>query len=283
MLLKCRLSKVLPPTPRPLVLDALGGQTKKAGEDRKVDRAGLMADINALARSRDRVRRLLTNNMIDGMSIEDAKAQLEYKRPAAQKVRMQGSADGPPKESPNLGNNILKVQLLVGGGADVTARIKDERVEVVYRELMTLLGQSLDDNGLCEPAHCQFTRIAALAGVLYRLLGQVGLGYRMEEDKVVVFEQPERMQYDSLAFARLAEKAYHNAASDRSDPYAAEALYRMAEEDMNAGRYYAAMEGYLDIVEHFDQNTEGHDSSAAMGAQVGACLWRRTYGAQTIC
>ena len=246
----------LPPTPRPLVLDPLGGQAKKTTDDRKVDRAGLMADINALARSRDRVRRLLVSNQIEGMSVEEAQAQLDYKRPAAEQARVQGSPDGPIEKNTNLEPNILHVQRLIGGGADVTARIRDERVEHVYRELMTMIRQNLDDQRVSVSQRMVSLHVTKLPWqeTLHRLLGQVGLAYRIEEDKVVIFDQ-DKESYTSLEFAQLAEKAYHNAASDRSDPYAAEALYRMAEEDMNAGRYYAAMEGYLDIVEHFDQNT----------------------------
>ncbi|MFW5750689.1 MAG: hypothetical protein ACOCZK_03470 [Planctomycetota bacterium] len=255
----------LPPSERPLAIDPRpGGIATSEPEARvPVDRSGLIADITAMNRARERLRRLLEAGEIAG--VERPREALEPAAPMFDDGDAQDA--GEPVAvltADRLGENqLLRLARFRGDQAWVTARITNLRVEVVYRELMSLLERSVDDQQIGSTRRMVDLHVRDLAWqeALTRLLGQVGLGWHEGPDaKIMIHELTERTR-DPARLRALAQRAFRNAARDADDPYSAEAIYRMAayehrlaRRENEASRYWAAMERYLDVIENFDRN-----------------------------
>ncbi|MDA3962926.1 MAG: hypothetical protein PF961_19250 [Planctomycetota bacterium] len=254
----------LPPIPAPVAIDPKWSGSERQGDEpsavREVDRSGLQADLQALLRIRERVMRRLKAGEIQGEDPEKVMTELARQQlsdPADDGAR---TPSGPPIVSNHLD---IQVQAFVGntpGGrayAEVDATVRDEPVEVVYRELVALRGYSLDDQQVSSGRRRVALNVRALpwTEALTRVLGQVGLGWRFGVDgtKVYVFEVSREARPDQ-ELVRLAEEAFIAAGSDPEDPYSAEARYLRARQIHRGGDPVVALAAYEEVYQALDRN-----------------------------
>lgn len=256
----------LPPIPAPVAIDPewTGEEDERPRTEvpRRIDRSGLQADLQALVRIRERVMRRLKAGEIAGQDpqqvmTELARQELADADEAATDAR---TPDGPPITSNHLD---LAVQPFVGGGsegrayAEVDASIRDEPVEVVYREMVALRGYSLDDQRVSSGRRRVALNVQDLPWpeALTRVLGQAGLGWRfgLDGNKVHVFEVGREARTED-ELRRLAERAFIAAGSDPADPHSAEARYLRARQIHQGGDPVVALAAYEEVYQALDRN-----------------------------
>lgn len=249
----------LGPEASPIQLTSPGRERRDTTIQRPVDRERLVTDLNALLRSRDRVRRLLLAGEIQGIDPDAAAAEItigERDWPTGSIAALEPS--GPPLESRRLAaGDVLRIQPYTDGGAHITATIRNESLEVIYREIATMLGRALDDQRARHvrvnvPFH---VRDLDWQIALERLLGQAGLAYEFDQDKLVIYD-PARRPTEPLQLRVLAEQAFRDAGADLDDPNSAEGLFRLAEMHYRAGRLALAHEEFVNFIRDFDRADE---------------------------
>lgn len=260
-------------------------QSERERAPRAVDRASLVADINALRQDVARVRRALEAQ--DPGFVEAYGRELDQRQEDASERDQdrQIVADGEPLRSTRLGSNELTIQRYRLGDrpmpSTVSARISDERVERVYREMMYLIGQSVNDENVPPARRMVDFHIEDLPWeeALTRLLQQVGLGWHRQgpnAGQIVIYDlssddyQPSREVIQERAVAALRA-----AARSGSDAIAAEARYRIARHDAQRAEaqrrqaggsddstwralHYAAISGFADIITEFDTGSRAN-------------------------
>ncbi|MHC5068582.1 MAG: tetratricopeptide repeat protein, partial [Planctomycetota bacterium] len=263
----------LPPHMAPIALDPSAGAVERntvSEEMQEVDRAALEADVHNLLRVRSRVIRRLRAGELP---VEDIEGTME--RLAAEGLLAdididtsgvsEAQAQGVPIESKHLD---LRIQQYRGGArdlfgldhAEVSANIRDEPVEVVYRELIALRGYRLDDRTVGGGRRRVALAVDGLAWgqALRRVLGQVGLDWRRgPDDKVVVFEL-QREPLDRDERLRRADAAFLDAAPDPSRPASAEGRFLRALQYHRSGDLVVAIAAYEDVFRDLDTSGPGY-------------------------
>ena len=251
----------LPPQERPLLIEVQPVRQESEAEV-VLDRDGVVADFGAMMRIRSRVRALLEAGQVPEVSRPETPLP-EEREPLEEAVDPDGFIE--ERVATRIGDNDLKLALWRGGHQLVTARIDSLRVEVVYRELMSLMERSIDDRQVRGAQRLVSLHVHELPWreALTRLLGQVGMAWEEdEEDRIVIFDIEAR-QLGVQALRERAARALQHAARDDSDPHSAEALYRiaahqhaLARREESGSRYWLALDRYLDVIERFDHNNE---------------------------
>jgi len=141
----------------------------------------------------------------------------------------------------------------------ITAAIQDEPAEAVVREIAQLAGATLDarDAGSLRLPISVNVRETPWTEVLDRCLGQLGLtwssadGGRDSTNRRLIVS--ETAGVDST---RAETAALMAAAADGTGPVAAEASWRLAKREQDAGRSTAAMRSFNDLIERFGEDRD---------------------------
>jgi tetratricopeptide (TPR) repeat protein len=220
---------------------------------RSLDIGQLSADVAAMSRAAERLRAALRQNKIPGYEdLLEEQAQI-IRTPEEQFRRREGE----PRVSSRLGSNDLQVQAYSNGGFEVTARISNERVKMVYGELLYLLGFKWNDQDVANPNQRIDVHVENLPwdDALTRILGQAGLAWQErsgEETEVVIYDTRIKPELDRVILERYAARALDHAVGQRNNEIAAEAMFLRAERDRRLRRYRAAVVEYLDLVTTFE-------------------------------
>ena len=134
-------------------------------------------------------------------------------------------AEGDPIISTRLGSNNLSIQRYRNGErratSTVSAKINDQRVERVYREMLFLLGKSVDETSIGSARRMVNMHIddMPLAEALTKLLRQVDLAWKSRgnndidsDSQIIIYEandenftaDPKRVEAEALAALRQA-------------------------------------------------------------------------------
>jgi tetratricopeptide (TPR) repeat protein len=238
----------LPPEPRALQIENPVTPGLGAGPS-ELDRDRVGKDLEALKRAVQRVRQAAESKLERS---PDSSLEEEADLDAAQS-EVERKPSGKPLMSSRLN---MTVQRYSDGSAEVTAAVKRERLELVYRELAMLIDHPIDDSQLISSQSLVSLHVDAVAWreALDRLLGQEGLAWREEgsgkKAKIVLFDLGTQ-QHASEKRAQMAQEALLQAAVDHNTPYGAEALYQMARQEMAAHRYLDAIRIFSNVVEEF--------------------------------
>lgn len=237
----------LPPTPAPLQVDVLPSHARPEDPRRIGD------DLLQLREAIERVTRTLE---------------------PAQGVASGGAASGDvPSATPvAAGDSIVRrwprfglvVTRHPNGDQRVTADFSQQRLEAVYRDIGTLIDRPIDDAGITITQRLVTLHINDLPWdeALDRLFGQVGIFWQEvgtgSTAKLVLREHLDVSQRERLGELRAdrARRALLRASSGSSQAYAAEALFRLAEQESLAGRYLDAIRGYSRLVVDFDDGRD---------------------------
>ena len=229
-------------------------QRRPQQDNRSIDREGLLQELDSLLRIRDRVR----ERMIAG-EVPQVNAELIRERVALEQEQQrqqfldidQIEPEGRPIKSQHL---TLIVQRWTDGGAKITADIRQERVDVIYREVVALIGRSLDDQRVNTGALRVSLHVNDLSWqeTLSRLLGQVGLSWQADGDRIAI-SPTDYQNPDQQAVSAFAERAFLTAAADFDDPVSAEAMYRLAEQEYRNKQYYEAIDRFIEVIQRFDR------------------------------
>lgn len=146
----------------------------------------------------------------------------------------------------------------------VTGQITGQRLEAVYRELATLLERPVDDADLTITQRLVTLQVRDLPWdeCLDRLFGQAGIIWFIEgqgpSSRIILRERAAAGDAEVLAAMRAdrARRALMRAAAGTAKPLAAEALYRLAEQEADAGRHLDAIRGFSRLVADFDDDRD---------------------------
>jgi TolA-binding protein len=243
----------LPPEPRPLQIENVVMPGLAPGPT-ELDRATVGKDLEALKRAVKRVRHAAesklekTPDSSSGPETTGDAAQFEPERKPA----------GKPLMSSRLN---MTVQRYTDGSAEVTAAVKRERLELVYRDLAMLIDHPIDDSQLISSQSLVSLHVDAVPWreALDRLVGQEGLAWREEgsgkKAKILLFDLAAQ-QHTSEKRAQMAQEALLQAAVDHNTSYGAEAMYQMARQEMAARRFLDAIRIFSNVVEEFYTRTD---------------------------
>jgi len=236
----------LPPESKPLML-APAGDAPRARDLHQAERARLGDDLDALKRAVARVRAALAADPAHAGHGRDDDGASDH---AALADHGDAPAAGEARASALF---ALTAQPLADGGALITADVRQERLERIYRDLAQLVGMPLDDSRLMGTHGLASLRVVDLPwqDALDRLLGQAGLYWRQEGEgaaaKIVVLdpglERPETPRLEKLAYHALS------AAAQSDGAIAVEAQFRIGEHDARASRRFAAIRTWHSLVE----------------------------------
>jgi len=246
----------LPPTPAPLQVDVEPSRARPEDPRRIGD------DLLQLREAIERVTRTLE---------------------PAQGVAAGGAASGDvPSTVTAAGETIVRrwprfglvVTRHANGDQRVSADFHQQRLEAVYRDLGTLLDRPIDDAGITITQRLVTLQVTDLPWdeALDRLFGQVGIFWQEvgtgSTAKLVLREHLDASQRERLHELRAdrARRVLLRASSGSSQAYAAEALFRIAEQEAQAGRYLDAIRGYSRLVVDFD---DGRDPGVAVWVMQG--------------
>jgi len=236
----------LPPEPRPLQLEA--APTPRAGTPRSApEHANVGADLEALRRAVERVR----------STLGAAAPAADHAASSIGAESVPATAGAGPLRPGRSSDRFTMAVRPIDGGMLVTADIRGEHLEAVYRELATLIGRAIDDSALVSTQRLVDLRISDLpwGEALDRLLGQVGLGWRQEGSGTsgkLVLHDLGRGGVDPQRRTQLAQQALRQAQTDRTTAYAAEASFLMGVHAARAGHRLEAVRLYTAVVEEFD-------------------------------
>ena len=294
-------------------------ETPQTEPTRSVDRASLVADINALRQDVARVRRSLeSQDPLFSKAFERENEQRQENAAVKPSERPGIQAEGDPIISTRLGSNSLSIQRYRNGEqrsiSTVTADITGERVERVYREMLFLLGKSVDESALNPARRMVNVHIDDMPWneALTKLLRQVDLDWKIRgygaldsDSQIIIYEvgdenflpDPKRMEAEALA-------ALRKASTGANDAVAAQARYLLAEHDAkraesmrreNGGSddttwrslHYSAISAYADLIQEFDTGSRSEADSLpwvrkamlGIGSSMEAVgMFREAYG-----
>lgn len=158
----------------------------------------------------------------------------------------------------------LTVTRSADGERYVTGTLRAERLEAIYRELGQLLERPIDDAGVTITQRLVSLAVNDLPWdeTLDRLFGQSGIHWYEvgagPTAKLVLSERSDPAENDRRTEIRAdrARRALLRAAAGSSPHLAAEALYRLAEQEAKAGRHLDAIRGFSQLVVDFDEGTD---------------------------
>ena len=235
----------LPPEPRTLQLTP-GGKSETPRPVTQQKGPQLSAEVLALKQALERVRAsLLGNSTVAPIEASDPTrgTHSDSTRPQVIGEIRQGSTF---KEQ-------LHVRLTASGGALVTADIGPETAEKILKELVGLIGISLDEVAPVALKHQIHLRVSQVPYVdtLDRLLGQLGLRWTEEvrgKARILIVENALATKDD---LDRRARRALARVAATVHGPAAAEAMYLIASQDAQARRHAAALKEYSELVDAY--------------------------------
>ena len=220
---------------------------------------------------------MLLAGEIDGVDPAVARADIaeaEEQWPSDEMPALE--AAGPPLESRRLAaGDVLRIQPYTDGGAHITANIRNESLEVIYREIATLLGRSIDDQ---RARHVRINLPFHVKDLdwevaLERLLGQAGLAYEFDQDKVVIYD-PLRRPVPASDLRDLAERSFRSAGTDLDDPSSADGLFQLAMMHYSAGRLALAHEELVNFIRDFDRSEDDFADARVLVRQAQLELGR---------
>lgn len=244
----------LPPLPEVMPLAPLAEERVRPEAERDIDRQGLAADLQALLRIQGQVRERLATGALPGQDPVRIRAESEREQQMMEAtVRVGREPRGSPRNSRHL---RMSVQQWVDAPDEVTAAIRDEPAELIYRELVALLGRGLDDQQVLSGSRRVSLHLdeEPWPEALTALLGQLGLAWRESGERIAIYQTEAadgRGRRTQEERRRLAQRAFLEASSGE-DVVAAEALYRLAGEHRRQGDHALALDRYVDLIERFD-------------------------------
>ena len=256
----------LPPEPRTL---HLAPGTMRSQEDRPIDRAGLAADIEALTRSVKRVEAALADGGTPAASeAEDSGA---HASPAAHREAE------PAVVSERFGANLtLRRQ---GEAQIIAADIDGEAIDGILRELTKMADLPLEDASVpgLRRSGSLHVRDLPLPEVLDRLLGQVGVAWRIEgkdQTRHLILTNAPIAADEDLAAERALDRARAAAEAAGDSAAEAEARYLLAKRLLDRGEPIEAMRRFNELVQAM---SKARDRDAARWVQravrgIGDCM-----------
>ncbi len=236
----------LPPRPAPPQIETRSDPLR--GEDPR--RIG--ADLLQLREAVERVTRILEPTA----------------KPGSTRSSESPGSTGPSQAGESVVKESLRFTLSVTRNADgeryVTANIRAERLEAVYRELGVMLDRPIDDAGVTITQRLVSLLVADLPWdeALDRLFGQAGIHWHEAGSgptaKLVLSERADPADSDHRAEIRAdsARRVLLRAAAGSVPHLAAEALFRLAQQEAAAGRHLDAIRGFSQLVVDFDAGTD---------------------------
>jgi tetratricopeptide (TPR) repeat protein len=239
----------LPPRPVPLQVDI------SPTHNRNEDPRHIGDDLLQLRESVERVTKALTPNTppaTTGTGVGDTTS-----------TSIATMGDVTVRHSQRF-ENKLSVTRSPAGELTVTAAIRRERLEGVYRELGQLLDRPVDDSQITITQRLVSLEVTDLPWdeCLDRLFGQAGIGWSesgsASSAKLILFEHPDPKDQVRLTAIRndRSRRALLRAATGDSQAYAAEALFRIAALEAQEGQHLDAIRGYSRLITDFDSSAD---------------------------
>ena len=223
--------------------------------ERTVDRRGLANELQMLESIRTRVRRRMLEGRITGVSPEDVEREIaREEEAAAAAVATSDPTVGEPRQSHVLDLTVIHYQ---SGAMRVDAAVRRERVQVIYTELITLMDRSFDDQLVGNVARRVSFHVKGMPWqqALTSLLGQAGLAWRLNGEKIVIYEL-NREQRQRGDVQQLAEQSFTNALEGGDGVFAAKAAYLLAQQEHDDKHLYPAMSRYEEVIKRFQDKQD---------------------------
>ncbi len=231
----------LPPEPRTL---NLAPGTSHGRDERPLDKAGLAADISALARAVQRVESALGGHAEAGT---DSEAHGAVKDPES------ASGEAAAKV---ISERFGEALVLRGSGpaALVDAEIENESIDGLVRELAKMGGIPLEEDRVPGMRRSAPLRVKALPldEVFDRLLGQVGIAWRFagsDKTRRLLLTTAPGPEEDEAAAVRALERARQAAAAAGDAAAEAEARYLLAKRELERNQPVEAMRRFNELVQ----------------------------------
>lgn len=223
-------------------------------ERRRLDHRRLAGELETLLQIKQRVRRRLLEGRIGVMSREDIEEQLQREDDTPVIDSLGDEIEGPPEESRHLD---LSVTNWKSGAQQVDAAIARERIQVIYTDLITLLGRSFDDQLVGNVRRRVSFHVADMPWqqALTSLLGQAGLAWRFNGDKIVLY-QLDNESRQRIDVKELSERSFTRALETGDGLYAAQATYLLGQREQSENRLYDAMGRYLQVIEQYGETED---------------------------
>ena len=229
---------------------------KEVEEKPEISVESLSADLSALRQAVERARKAIREKNIEGIDPEWVKQE---QLGSIQEIgrRKQGDA----VISKSLGKNHLEIQAYDDNSYDVTARIRNGQLVMVYSELLYLIGRSWDDHQAINRNQLVDMHIKDMPWqeALTVLLGQGGMAWKEEQEKdrrkIVIY--PVRKHPRTRDDLRsMAIDAWAKASRNRDNAIAAQALCKRARQYFEAGKYTASIQTFFDVSDTFSEMAE---------------------------